>query len=166
MVLPPTSVTIADIPGIIKGAAEDNRGLGHDFLRHIERSKMLVYVIDLAKSSPWLDLKTLVDELEAHQKNLALGKKAVVIANKADISALDDQGDHITRKNLASLNAYVVDELKMDWEVIPVSAKYRRNVAKALWAMRTLVDEARIAESETIDDWRDPKYISGVYRIE
>ncbi|KAI3831441.1 hypothetical protein MKX03_011233 [Papaver bracteatum] len=71
------SVTVADIPGIIKGAHE-NRGLGHAFLQHIERTKDLAYVVDLAAAldgkkgiPPREQLRDLVLELEFHQEGLS-----------------------------------------------------------------------------------------------
>ncbi|XP_057955190.1 probable GTP-binding protein OBGM, mitochondrial [Malania oleifera] len=83
------SVTVADIPGLIKGAHE-NRGLGHAFLRHIERTKVLAYVVDLAAAldgrkgiPPWEQLKDLVLELEYYRKGLSY-RPSLVVANKID----------------------------------------------------------------------------------
>ncbi|KAJ6424949.1 hypothetical protein OIU84_025674 [Salix udensis] len=89
------SITVADIPGLIKGAHE-NRGLGHAFLRHIERTKVLAYVIDLAAAlngkkglPPWEQLKDLVLELEHHQEGLS-DRPALVVANKIDEAGAED----------------------------------------------------------------------------
>lgn len=89
------SITVADIPGLIKGAHE-NRGLGHAFLRHIERTKVLAYVIDLAAAlngnkglPPWEQLKDLVLELEHHQEGLS-NRPALVVANKIDEAGAED----------------------------------------------------------------------------
>ncbi|KAF3781454.1 putative GTP-binding protein [Nymphaea thermarum] len=83
------SATVADIPGLIKGAHE-NRGLGHAFLRHIERTKILAYVVDLSASldgrkgiPPWEQLRDLVMELECHQPGLS-DRPSLVVANKID----------------------------------------------------------------------------------
>lgn len=83
------SITVADIPGLIKGAHE-NRGLGHAFLRHIERTKVLAYVVDLAAAldgrkgiPPWEQLRDLILELEYHQEGLS-NRPSLVVANKID----------------------------------------------------------------------------------
>lgn len=77
-------VTVADIPGLIDGAHAD-RGLGHEFLRHVERTKALVYVVDLVdwEVKPAMALRVLQEELEAYQEGLSERVKAVV-ANKMD----------------------------------------------------------------------------------
>ncbi|KAK7280893.1 hypothetical protein RIF29_08451 [Crotalaria pallida] len=83
------SITVADIPGLIKGAHQ-NRGLGHAFLRHIERTKVLAYVVDLAAAlggrkgiPPWEQLKDLILELEYHQDGLS-NRPSLIVANKID----------------------------------------------------------------------------------
>ena len=79
-------VTMADIPGLIDGA-HDNRGLGHDFLRHIERTKILLYVIDGAGSegrSPVDDFLSLRNELRLYDPTL-LHKPSIVFSNKHDL---------------------------------------------------------------------------------
>ena len=77
---------VADVPGLLDGAHQ-NVGLGHEFLRHIERTKLLIYVLDMAGidgRNPVEDLKVLKRELEFYQKDLS--KRAVcIIANKMDL---------------------------------------------------------------------------------
>ncbi|SPO30916.1 related to MTG2 - Mitochondrial GTP binding protein [Ustilago trichophora] len=75
-------LVLSDIPGLIDGAA-DNRGLGHTFLRHIERCSILAYVLDLTESEPWKDLKILHNELASYREDLP-AKARLVIVNKAD----------------------------------------------------------------------------------
>lgn len=79
------TMTVADIPGLIEGA-HANRGLGHEFLRHIERTKILAYVIDASGrySDPVADLHVLQNELRMHNEQL-LAKPSVVVANKMDL---------------------------------------------------------------------------------
>jgi GTPase len=81
-------VFLADIPGLIEGASE-NRGLGHRFLRHIERCTLLVFLLDMAGSEgrrPEEDYKVLERELRLYSKVLA-SKPRLVVANKMDLPA-------------------------------------------------------------------------------
>ncbi len=80
-----TRLRIADIPGLIKGA-HDGVGLGHAFLRHIERSRCLIYVLDTAGidgRTPWDDYTCLVEELGLHDPDLPT-RPSLVVANKMD----------------------------------------------------------------------------------
>jgi GTP-binding protein len=81
-------VFLADIPGLIEGASE-NRGLGHRFLKHIERCTLLVFLLDMAGSEgrdPLADYKVLERELRLYSKVLA-AKPRLVVANKMDLAA-------------------------------------------------------------------------------
>ncbi len=78
-------LTVCDVPGLIPGAHE-NRGLGHAFLRHIRRCKVLVFVLDMAGSEgrkPWDDYRQLLKELECYDEAL-LERPRLVLANKMD----------------------------------------------------------------------------------
>ena len=78
-------ITVADVPGIIEGAAK-GVGLGLDFLRHLERSKVLVYVIDMAGTDgrePWKDYEILKKEIDEYSAELS-SRPYVVVANKMD----------------------------------------------------------------------------------
>lgn len=78
-------VTVADIPGLIEGA-HANRGLGHEFLRHIQRTRALLYVIDASGQGgdPVHDLRTLQTELALYDENLPR-RPSLIIANKMDL---------------------------------------------------------------------------------
>ena len=81
-------IRMADVPGIIEGAAR-GVGLGLDFLKHLERSRVLVYVIDLAGTDnrePWTDYKILRKEIDEYSQELA-ERPALVVANKLDTEA-------------------------------------------------------------------------------
>jgi GTP-binding protein len=82
------SFVVADIPGIIEGAAE-GKGLGHQFLRHIERTKVLLFLIDIQSKDFKADYKTLTDELKAFSKELPK-KKKIVALTKADLLTKDE----------------------------------------------------------------------------
>ena len=80
------SFVMADIPGIIEGAA-DGAGLGHDFLRHIDRCRLLIHVVDVSGSEgrdPVADFTAINEELKQYSPELA-GRKMIVAANKVDI---------------------------------------------------------------------------------
>ena len=80
------SFVMADIPGIIEGASE-GAGLGHDFLRHIDRCRLLVHLVDVSGSEgrdPIQDFDTINQELKSYSPELA-SRKMIVVANKTDI---------------------------------------------------------------------------------
>ncbi|KAK9764464.1 GTPase of the mitochondrial inner membrane that associates with the large ribosomal subunit [Basidiobolus ranarum] len=127
-------LTVADIPGLIAGAHK-NVGLGHSFLRHVERSKVLVYVIDLAKEKPWNDFETLKKELELYSNGLT-ERASLVVANKADIS------------ERAKKNYLEFQKLHPGLEIVPISAKYKKNITKVTASIRKLVEEQNRIEEE------------------
>ena len=91
-----TRIRIADIPGLIEGA-HAGKGLGHDFLRHIERCQLLVVLLDMAGidgRKPHDDYRQLLAELELYNPKI-LKKKRLIVANKMDLPA--------AKKNLAAL---------------------------------------------------------------
>ena len=82
------SFLVADIPGLIEGASE-GLGLGHSFLRHVERVRLIVHVVDISSSEgrdPIQDYKTIRDELTKYSKRLA-ALPEIVLANKSDIAS-------------------------------------------------------------------------------
>lgn len=103
-------MVLADLPGIIEGAHE-NVGLGHQFLRHAERTKILVFVLDASAQEgvePWVALKTLFDEMSLYDKTL-LEKPRFILANKQDIS------ESLNKTEI--LKSYFPDEI-----ILPISA--------------------------------------------
>ena len=76
-------VTVADMPGLIEGAS-GGAGLGHAFLRHVARTRVLVHVVDLSTPDPERDYQVIRDELEAHEPAL-LEKVSLVVGNKIDL---------------------------------------------------------------------------------
>ena len=111
---------IADIPGLIEGASE-GAGLGTEFLRHIERTRMLVHVVDIAGSEgrdPFDDYLKINDELKKYDKSLAKVKQ-VIVANKIDYYGADEKLKEfkrkIGRKKVVAVSAMTgegLDELK------------------------------------------------------
>ena len=99
------SFVMADIPGIIEGAAE-GAGLGHDFLRHIDRCRLLIHVVDVSGSEgrdPVEDFETINAELREYSPELA-SRKMIVAANKVDVmedpSLLDKLRAHVEAQGL------------------------------------------------------------------
>ena len=97
------SFVMADIPGIIEGASE-GAGLGHDFLRHVDRCRLLIHVVDVSGSEgrdPVEDFETINGELEQYSPELA-SRKMIVAANKVDIledrTLLERLKDHVEAK--------------------------------------------------------------------
>ena len=125
---------VADIPGLIEGASE-GVGLGHEFLRHIERTKVIIHIVDAASTEgrdPIADIKAINAELEAYNPDL-LKRPQVIAANKIDV--IYDDG---TGKN-------PVEEIKAAFEpegikVYPISAVTGSGVKELLYAVRGLLD--------------------------
>ena len=124
---------MADIPGLIEGASK-GVGLGHEFLRHIERTKVMVHLVDAASTegrNPLEDVKTINEELEAYNPNL-LKKPQVIAANKIDAIYGEDQS--------------ALDLLKAEYEekgikVFPISAVSGQGVLELLYYVSGLLKE-------------------------
>lgn len=135
---------IADIPGLIEGASE-GVGLGYEFLRHVERTKVLVHVVDAAGTEgrdPIADIKAINQELEAYNPAL-LKKPQVIAANKVDAIPGDEN------EIIAALKAEFEKE---DIKVYPISAVSGQGLKELLYQIRGLLDkcpkEAIIYEQE------------------
>ena len=133
------SFVLADIPGLIEGAAE-GVGLGHDFLRHVERTKVLIHIVDISGlegRDALEDFDKINDELKLYNEKLAT-RPQVVVANKMDIledesifeefkNELEDRGYKVfkmsaaTRQGVDDVIAYVSELLKEAEEIELVS---------------------------------------------
>jgi GTPase len=91
------TLTIADIPGIIEGAAQ-GKGLGHDFLRHIERTRVLLFLIDAGDEDPAATRRVLEAELEAHSPGFA-DRPRLYALNKIDITENRETAEALRQKN-------------------------------------------------------------------
>ena len=126
---------IADIPGIIEGAAE-GVGLGHEFLRHIERTKVIIHIVDAASidgRDPVNDVKIINEELKKYNKDIE-SRPTVIAANKID--ALDEIGYET-----------VIEMLKEEFEkdgvkIFPISAVSGKGISELLWYVNDLVKNA------------------------
>mgnify|MGYP002625568969 CR=1 FL=1 len=81
------SFVIADIPGLIEGAS-DGVGLGYEFLRHVERCRFLIHIVDITQDNPLENFKIINKELEKHSEALA-NRYQIVVLNKID--AIDEE---------------------------------------------------------------------------
>ena len=162
---------IADIPGIIEGASE-GVGLGFEFLRHIERTKVLIHMVDAASTEgrdPIVDIETINNELSTYNKDLP-NRPQVIAANKCDALFGDDYET-------------VISMLKDEYEpkgikVFPISAVSGKGLKELLWYVNDLVkkSEVDVVEFEPemeidfpdnpelpFEVWKDE---DGVYRVE
>ncbi|MGN0316394.1 MAG: GTPase ObgE [Lachnospira sp.] len=123
---------IADIPGLIEGASE-GVGLGHEFLRHIERTKVIIHIVDAASTEgrdPIEDIRTINAELENYNADL-LKRPQVIAANKID-AIFDDENDSLKRLR----DEYEPQGIK----VFPISAVTGKGVKELLYAVREMLD--------------------------
>ncbi|GHJ87252.1 hypothetical protein NliqN6_3654 [Naganishia liquefaciens] len=128
--------TMSDNPGLLPLASE-NVGLGHSFLRSIERSLALVYVLDMTRASPAADLAALRHELEVYKPGLA-DKAMMVVLNKAD-----EVDEHVGRARLAELTRAVEPTGET---VVTVSAKYGLGMPKVVAGLAEYIERERERE--------------------
>ncbi|MFV1989234.1 MAG: Obg family GTPase CgtA, partial [Acidimicrobiales bacterium] len=101
---------VADVPGLIEGASE-GRGLGHEFLRHIERARVIVILLDLAsvdELTPDEQLKLLLVELESHRPEL-LDRPRIVVGAKSDVATYEWDGFSVSGVTGAGIQQLVGD---------------------------------------------------------
>ena len=128
-----TTFTVADVPGLIEGASE-GRGLGHDFLRHVERCAAIVHVVDLATMEPGRNPISDLDVIEAElAKYGGLDDRPRLVAlNKVDVPDGREMVD------------LVIDDIrKRGWEVIAVSAASHEGLRTLSYAMAQIVADRR-----------------------
>ena len=124
-------LTVCDVPGLIEGAHR-NVGLGHEFLRHIERCKVLVLLLDMAGTDgrePWEDYRNLLNELELYDPTL-LDRPRLVVANKMD--------EAVAEENLKKFKRRI-----RKTPVLPMAAAFDEGIDKFKLAIREAVEEAQ-----------------------
>ncbi|MDN3020206.1 GTPase ObgE [Paenibacillus sp. BSR1-1] len=124
------SFVMADLPGLIEGA-HSGVGLGHQFLRHIERTRVIVHVIDMAATEgrdPFEDYLTINKELQEY--NLRLTERPqIIVANKMDMPGAEE--------NLETFK----EKLEEDYPVFPISAITRKGLRELLFAVADKIEE-------------------------
>lgn len=132
------SFVLADIPGLIEGAHE-GVGLGHDFLRHVERTKVLLHIVDVAGvdgRDPIDDFEKINYELAQYSERLAR-RKQVVVANKMDLPEAEE--------NFAKLKAYVEER---GYEIMRASAATGEGLKELMWKALAMLDQYEPEEDE------------------
>lgn len=122
------SFVVADLPGLIEGASK-GEGLGDKFLKHIERTRVLVHVIDMSAfegRDPYEDYVTIQKELEEFNPNL-LKKPMIILANKMDMES--------AKENLKKF------QKKVKEKVYPISAMKKEGLKEVLYALADLLDQ-------------------------
>ncbi len=143
---PESSFVIADIPGIIEGAS-DGVGLGHEFLRHIERCRVLVHVVDVAGSEgrdPFTDFETINEELKKYNEELA-SYPQIVAGNKIDL-ATDEQRE--------AFKKYICDKGYEYFEICAPILEGTQELINAVAKRLATLPPIKIYEREeiTVDD--------------
>ena len=126
------SFVMADLPGLIEGASQ-GVGLGHQFLRHIERTKVIVHVVDMSATDgrdPYEDYKIINQELGEYNMRL-LERPQIVVANKMDIPA--------AQENLEKFKAKLAADGE-EVDIVEISAFTRTNVDNLLYKISDILD--------------------------
>ncbi|AYA99715.1 GTPase ObgE [Lachnoanaerobaculum umeaense] len=151
---------MADIPGLIEGASE-GVGLGHDFLRHIERTKVLVHVVDAASTEgrdPVEDIKTIMNELKSYDESL-LERPQLIAANKID-AIYDEENNEIERIKAAF----------PDIKVFPISGVSGKGIQELLYelvnVLSTIDRTVKVFEKEFEIDYSSDKNLPFTVEID
>lgn len=163
------SFVMADIPGLIEGASE-GVGLGHEFLRHVERCRLIVHVIDVSGSEgrdPIEDFKAINHELENFSMELAEAPQ-IVAANKSDMA---------THEQVERLRNYVEDQGLLFYEISAATTKGTKELMYGVWERLSVLPPVKQFEAQPLtQEELDDKLISkkdfrvtvedGVYFVE
>ena len=135
-----TDFVVADIPGLIEGASE-GKGLGHQFLRHIERARVLCIMVDLAPdhdTPPEEQERILLDELRSYRPEL-LDRPRVTVGTKADAAEFEWDG-----MSISAVTNQGVRELVGRWATLVAEARAAQPAEPGLVIIRPEVDGARV----------------------
>ncbi|MBM6507522.1 MULTISPECIES: GTPase ObgE [Staphylococcus] len=135
------SFVMADLPGLIEGAS-DGVGLGHQFLRHVERTKVIVHMIDMSGSEgrdPVEDYHVINKELVAYKQRLE-DRPQIIVANKMDMPDAED--------NLELFK----EEVGTEHTIIPLSAVSRNNIDQLLYTIADQLDKVKDIDFSVEED--------------
>lgn len=136
------SFVMADLPGLIEGAHE-GVGLGHEFLRHVERTRVIIHVVDMAGSEgrdPFDDWQKINEELQLYNPVLA-DRPQIVAANKMDMPESEENLQAFREK---------VKAVRPDLEIMPISSLTRQGIQELLYRAAAILDE--IPEEVAVED--------------
>ena len=136
-------VVIADLPGLIEGAHE-GKGLGLQFLRHVERTRILLHVIDLSQNDPVSNFEALLNEFKQYGANL-YNRPCIVIGNKIDIEGTESNSE-ILRKYAENLNMPYMSVSALTGENIPELIKQIADLVRKTPAVKLEYDSNKIIE--------------------
>lgn len=137
------SILIADIPGLIEGASE-GRGLGDQFLRHVERTAVLLHMIDAYSDDPAEKYLAIRRELEKYSKDLA-GRPEIVALTKCE--GLDDE--------IIALQATALQNVAGGAQVLAISSQTHHNIKELLRLLRQEVEGYREREAKVVEAFGD-----------
>jgi len=124
------SFVMADLPGLIEGASSGT-GLGHQFLRHIERTRVILHVIDMSGSEgrdPFTDYLTINNELAQYKYKL-MERPQIIVANKMDLPGADEQLEFFKEQLFAEMDEEQIDNT----HIIPISSATRDGINELLY---------------------------------
>eukprot|EP00041_Stephanoeca_diplocostata_P030727 m.937051 g.937051 ORF g.937051 m.937051 type:complete len:413 (-) comp23813_c1_seq2:311-1549(-) len=157
---------VADIPGLIEGASQ-NQGMGHSFLRHIERTSVLLYVVDingfqLSQDSPHLSAKKafelLCKELELYQPGL-VKRPSLLVVNKLDVRGSRAAYDQFRNELRELLKEQAMPELQT---VLPISVQDRYGIKELKIVLRDVLEKERQKKKDTIRE----KFVERLFTLE
>lgn len=126
------SFVMADLPGLIEGASE-GVGLGHEFLRHVERTRVIIHVVDMSGSEgrdPYEDWVKINDELRQYNEKL-MSRPQIVAANKMDMPESEENLAEFTKR---------VKEVQPEIEIMPISSLTRQGIKELLYRAADILD--------------------------
>ncbi|RIX50552.1 GTPase ObgE [Paenibacillus nanensis] len=132
------SFVMADLPGLIEGAHE-GVGLGHEFLRHVERTRVIIHVIDMAASEgrdPYDDWKKINAELALYNAKLA-ERPQIIAANKMDMPEAEEQLE-LFKQQLAE------EDSERIYEIVPISSLTKQGIQELLYKAADLLDTVAV----------------------
>ncbi len=132
------SFVVADLPGLIRGAGQGH-GLGHRFLRHIERTRVILELVDCQSESPLTDLRTLNAELESFDASL-LERPRLLVITKIDLAEREDVDK-------------IIKDLGEEGEAVAISSITGAGLAELIVRTAALLQDIRTSEPETMEAW-------------